>query len=227
MRITIGKRAALASLTSFLRASVLRFGVEHEPRDLDWQRRYEANDTPWDKGEASPVLVDFLRSGRIAGRVLVPGCGRGHDARALAAQADTFVVGLDISPAAVAQAKNLTPNTTTNLSFVAGDFFTLPRELTRSFDWLVEHTCFCAIEPRQRAHYVAAAAQALRGGGKIFGIFYLDPQSDAPPPFPVTREELSALFGPRFDLLEEWVPKSSFPGREQRELVRILQRRAD
>ena len=26
----------------------------------DWEAQYQANDTPWDKGEASPGLVDWL-----------------------------------------------------------------------------------------------------------------------------------------------------------------------
>ena len=199
--------------------------MQHNPRDLEWQRRYEEKDTPWDKGAASPALVDFLREYGITGRVLVTGCGRGHDARAVAAQAETTVIGLDLSTAAVAQARKLVPATMSNLSFVAGDFFRLPEGFAGSFDWLVEHTCFCAIVPSQRHDYVVAAANTLHAGGRIFGIFYLNPDSETTPPFPVTREELSALFDPRFTLLEEWVPRDSFPGREQRELVRIMQKR--
>lgn len=200
--------------------------MDHDPRELEWQRRYEERDTPWDKGAPSPALVEFLREGRIEGRVLVPGCGRGHEARALAAQPAISVVGLDLSPEAIAQAKALTPASAADVNFVAGDFFKLPRKLRRSFDWLVEHTCFCAIEPRCRADYVSAAALALRTGGKVFGIFYLDPRGDTAPPFPVSRDELSALFDTHFTLLEEWVPRTSFEGREGRELVRVLQKRA-
>jgi SAM-dependent methyltransferase len=200
--------------------------MKHDPRNLEWQRRYEEKDTPWDKGAPSPALVDFLREGRIAGRVLVPGCGFGHEARALAAQPNVSVVGLDLSAAAVARAKALTPEDETNVSFIAGDFFRLPKKLKRSFAWLVEHTCFCAIDPRHRADYAAAAASALRTGGILFGIFYLDPGSDTAPPFPVTRDELTTFFEPHFTLLEEWVPKNSFPGREQRELVRLLEKRS-
>ncbi len=155
--------------------------------------------------------------------MLVPGCGRGHEARALAAQPEATVVGLDLSPLAVAQAQKL--GTPANLSFIAGDFFQLPPDLAGSFDWVVEHTCFCAIEPQMRQNYVRGAVNALRPGGKFFGIFYMNPGHDTAPPFPVTREELSALFDPHFRLLEEWVPQNSFPGREQRELVRLLQKR--
>jgi SAM-dependent methyltransferase len=199
--------------------------MKHDPRELEWQRRYEEKDTPWDKGAAAPPLVEFLREGRISGRVLVPGCGRGHDARALAAQPNTSVVGLDLSPEAVAQAKALTPGVGANVSFITGDFFRLPKKLVRSFAWVVEHTCFCAIDPRLRPDYAAAAASALRTDGILFAIFYLDPRSETAPPFPVTRDELDALFGPSFNLLEEWVPKTSFPGREQRELIRLLQKK--
>jgi len=60
-------------------------------------RRYEENDTPWDKGAPAPALTTFLHEKQIAGRVLVPGRGRGHDVRALGTQPNTSVAGLDIS----------------------------------------------------------------------------------------------------------------------------------
>jgi SAM-dependent methyltransferase len=199
--------------------------MNFDPRDLEWQRRYEANDTPWDKGAASPVLEDYLYAHAITGRVLVPGCGRGHDARRLAAQPGAAVVGLDLSPLAVEQARALTPPGAA-VEFVTGDFFALADPFAGAFDWVVEHTCFCAIEPKFRAAYAAGAARALRPGGKLFGIFYLDPGHEAGPPFRVSRDELAACFDAEFDLLESWVPERAFPGREGRELVQIHQRRA-
>jgi SAM-dependent methyltransferase len=197
-------------------------------RDLEWQRRYEEKDTPWDKAAPAPALVKFLREGRITGRVLVPGCGLGHEARALAAQPGVSVVGLDFAPAAIEAARRFTGPThpEAELSFVLGDLFALPGKLQRSFDWVVEHTCFCAIDPARRPDYVQAAAEALRSDGHLFAIFYINPDSETSPPFPSTREELDALFGTRFELEDEWVPAESFPGREQRELVRILRKRA-
>ena len=137
------------------------------------------------------------------------------------------VVGLDISPTAIAQARGLTTPSTSGrgVTFVEGDFFHLPADLRNSFDWLVEHTCFCAIEPFQRPDYVLAAAAALRTGGKIFGIFYLHPDVESGPPFAASQEEISDLFDQDFILVEEWVPSESFPGRENRELVRFMQKR--
>jgi hypothetical protein len=200
---------------------------EHDPRALEWQRRYEQNDTPWDKGEPAPALVRFLRRGLIAGRVLVPGSGRGHEVRAMAAQPGCSVVGLDLAPSATAEARQLTQKKTPGLKadFITADFLALPPEMHDSFDWLVEHTCFCALDPRQRPDYVRAAATALKKGGKIFGIFYLNPDVETGPPFAVSKEELATLFDPDFVLVEEGVPVESFPGRENREWIRLLQKR--
>jgi len=201
--------------------------TEYNPRDLEWQRRYEQNDTPWEKGTPAPALVAYLQQNAISGRILVPGCGRGHEARALAKQADCSVVGIDLAPTAIADATRLTAQAglETRASFILGDFFHPPPAFAESFDWVVEHTCFCAIEPRQRPDYVLAVSSALRTGGKIFGIFYRNPKTETGPPFAVSKEELTQLFEPHFDLLEQWVPTVSFPGRESRELIRIMQKR--
>ena len=50
----------------------------------DWEQRYQEGDVQWDKGEASPGLVDWLaeNADHPTGKVIVPGCGFGHDARA-------------------------------------------------------------------------------------------------------------------------------------------------
>jgi SAM-dependent methyltransferase len=199
----------------------------HNPADLEWQRRYEEKDTPWDKGAVAPPLLDYLKTHAIAGRVLVPGCGRGHEARALAPQPGCSVTGLDLAPVAVADATRLTAEAGLSASahFITGDFFQLPPEMLGAFDWLVEHTCFCAIEPRQRTDYVRSAAASLRTSGKIFGIFYLTPDVEAGPPFAVSMEELTALFEPHFTIVDSWVPTVCFPHREDRERVVIFQKR--
>ena len=64
---------------------------------MDWNRRYIEGDTPWDKGDAHPALGVALAQSSLSGRVLVPGCGTGHDVRALAAQGlKSRVTTLDI-----------------------------------------------------------------------------------------------------------------------------------
>ena len=195
--------------------------------ETDWQSRYEADDTPWDKGVAAPPLLDYLSGHPMTGKILVPGCGRGHEVRALGAVAGADVTGLDLAPTAVEQARGVAVagDSAQRIRFVSGDFLRPNPEWIGGFDWIVEHTCFCAISPADRPAYARAAAAILRPGGKLFAIFYLRPDHSGGPPFGASKEELDSLFGGDFELLEEWVPASAFPGREGRELVRVLKRR--
>jgi methyl halide transferase len=190
----------------------------------EWEKRYQEGETPWEKGEAHPALVEFLQRMPVRGRVLVPGCGHGHDVRALAASADE-VIGLDLAPSAVKSAAQYPQ--VGGESFVLGDLFALPKTWHGAFDWVFEHTCFCAIDPSQRAAYVEAVAQVLYPGGRLLAIFYLDPGLDpgeSGPPFGTSAAELDSLFSPRFTLESEWKPDRTYPGREGRELFRILRR---
>src|SRR5438067_12460935 len=114
----------------------------------DWENRYRTGDMPWEKGAPHPALIAFLKSNPVRGRVLVPGCGTGHDVRALAATADE-VVGLDLAPSGVRAAK--AHPTVGGERYVLGDLFALPRKMQGAFDWVFEHTCFCAIDPVRRA----------------------------------------------------------------------------
>ncbi len=187
----------------------------------DWEERYRTGETPWDKGAPHPELVDFVRAHPLDGVVLVPGCGYGFDVRAIS-RTENKVLGIDIAPSAIRGAETFPK--VAHERYELADFFEIGSR--ENFDWIFEHTCFCAIDPSQRADYAAAARNALKGGGKLLAIFYLDPGSDVGPPFGVTIAELDTLFGKSFDVLDEWVPGRTFPGREGRELLRILQKRA-
>jgi methyl halide transferase len=197
----------------------------------DWDECYRIGDTPWDKGAPSPPLVSWMdQFGPLTGDVLVPGCGLGHDVRAIArASTDARVVGLDVAPLALAQAQKYPPAGSER--YISGDLFRLSAEFIGAFDWVFEHTCFCAILPEQRLDYVRAVATALRQSGRLLGVFYLNPwdPGEAPPeggpPFGVLTEELDSLFLTEFQILQEVRPQTSYPGREGREILRLLRKR--
>jgi SAM-dependent methyltransferase len=166
-----------------------------------------------------------LGEGMLKGRVLVPGCGRGHDVRAIAAAEAGEIIGLDLAARAVSEAK--AEGVPHNASFLHGDLFEAPSSLNESFDWVWEHTCFCAIAPADRGRYVDAIKSFLRPGGKLLALFFLDPGHANPlegPPFGVEKAELDAYFSTAFVLEREWAPRATYPGREGRELVRLLRR---
>jgi len=192
---------------------------------MDWEACYQSGDTPWDKNSSAPELGHALKKGYLRGSVLVPGCGRGHDVRAIAAVGAGAVVGLDLAPSAIRAAREM--GAPSGSSFMDGNLFALPEEYVGIFDWVWEHTCFCALPPSLRPDYVRAVYGALRSGGRLLALFFLDPGMDSPeqgPPFGVTTAELDVFFAEGFVLEAEWLPHAAYPGREGRELVRLLRR---
>lgn len=191
----------------------------------DWESRYQSGDTPWEKGAPSPGLIEFIENNPpIEGTVLVVGCGFGHDVRAISTPQNE-VIGLDLAPSAIKGAREFP--VVANESYRLGDLLDLPPDLHGNFDWLWEHTCFCAIPPSMRRQYVESAATALKPGGLLLAIFYLTPRShgENQPPFGVTQAELDGLFGKKFELLREWEPTRAYEGREGREMMRLLRKR--
>jgi SAM-dependent methyltransferase len=175
----------------------------------NWESKYQSGDTPWNKGEPSPGLVDFLNEHPTVppGTVLLPGCGLGHDARAFA-QRSFRATGYDIAPSAVRLAGAMTPHGMT-AEFREGDF--LFDQPFGQFDWIFEHTCFCAIDPMYREEYVNATLRWLKPGGQLLAVHYLIPGTDGPP-FGTTREEIIARFSPHYARVDDWVPRS-YPNR--------------
>ncbi len=86
------------------------------------------------------------------------------------------------------------------------------------FDWVFEHTLFCANPPATRDAYVGAVRRWLKPGGHFLAVHYMTPEDPQGPPWGVTREELEARFSSDFALLDEWVPRS-YPNRAGRELL--------
>ena len=198
---------------------------------MNWEQRYRTGDTPWEKGAPAPPLLEWIAyHGPLRGNILVPGCGSGHDVRAIASASQAAqVVGMDIAPSALDQARRFP--VAGQETYLLADLFDLPAVLIGRFEWVFEHTCFCAINPQQRPDYVCATMRALLPKGFLLAIFFLNPwdPGEAPetggPPFGVTREELDQLFAAHFDLVEELCPSAAFPGREGREIVRLLKKR--
>ena len=198
----------------------------------DWDQRYRQGDTPWDKGHASPALIHWLKNdpGQISGHVLIPGCGTGHDVRAIAAaEPASAALGIDLSPTAITACQQNKVHD--NEQYQQADLFQLPSKYHATFDWVWEHTCYCAIDPSKRPQYVSAIASALKRGGTFLGIFYLNPHSEAMipndgPPHGTSIQEVKSLFlaDSEFALLDSKKPDACYPGRDGREHILQFQR---
>jgi SAM-dependent methyltransferase len=192
--------------------------------ETDWEARYQSGDMPWEKGEPSPGLVDFLavQTSLPRGSVLVPGCGTGHDARVWA-RAGFNVLGVDLAPSAIRLSQEHTATAGLTAEFRQANF--LDDAPSVQFDWVFEHTLYCAIDPTRRDDYVRAVLRWLKPGGQFLAVHYMIRDKEGPP-FGATQQELTERFSPNFELKRRWVPRS-YPNRTGLELMLWWQRKAN
>lgn len=174
-----------------------------------WTDLYARGADGWELSQPAPPLVEFVETTPPPrGRVAVPGCGRGHDARYLARRGYD-VVGFDFSPPAVREARALARAEGARAEFLERDIFTLARDYAHAFDGVWEYTCFCAIDPARRAEYVRTMDAILRPGGWFLACFFPLRRRAAGPPFAVSASEVRRRFGPPFRIERAYAPRSA------------------
>jgi SAM-dependent methyltransferase len=111
------------------------------------------------------------------------------------------------------------------LEILQHDIFTLPDTLNHSFDYVLEYTCFCAIDPGRRAEYADLVARLLKPNGIYIDLaFPLDGRKGGPP-FAVSASEILDLSQARgFKLLSREKPLDSVKPRRQAEELFIFQK---
>jgi hypothetical protein len=190
-----------------------------------WEGRWKSGHTPWDHGRAAPPFGEFVeREGAPDGQVLIPGPGSGHDVRFFA-ELGAEVTGLDISPSAVAAASERNPHP--DARYQQGDILDPDPELFGRFDWVIEHTCLCALDPEHWPRYAAAIPKLLVPGGHYLALFYRNPHDPDGPPHGIDAATIDSLFGKSFTLLRSWVPGRSYDSRAGREELRWYKLRAN
>lgn len=197
----------------------------------DWNQHYESGDTPWEKGEPAPPLLELLDKKDLSiwgdGPILVPGCGTGHDVRALTARG-LNPLGLDLAPLALKRAENQ-PEAGSE-RYELGDFLDVSWRTGKTFTAIWEHTCYCAIDPSRRPEYAQACADLIAPGGHLIGVFFLTPngpgEEEEGPPFNSSIPELDERFSPWFEKVDSWIPTKNYPGREGKEWTAIYRRKS-
>jgi methyl halide transferase len=188
-----------------------------------WENRYQAGTTRWDIGQAAPPFISFLNYPQAPkpGKVVVLGCGRGYDAL-LFAQYGFEVTGIDFAPSAIASATALAQAAGSSAKFLQRDIFDLKTEFPHYFDYVVEHTCFCAIDPSQRLAYVKLVRAILKPQGHLIGLFFTHSHPGGPP-FGSTPAEIRSYFTPDFEILSLAPVTNSVPERQGEEHLGIFQ----
>ncbi len=184
-----------------------------------WEQRYQEQTTRWDLGQAAPAFVSLLNSEKKPnpGRTAVLGCGRGYDGL-LFAEHGFEVIGFDFAPSAIAQATSLAQATNSTAKFLQRDIFELAREFPHAFDYVVEHTCFCAIPPERRGEYVQLVRSLLRPEGELIALFFTHTRPGGPP-FGSTPAEIRQYFEADFEILSLEPVLNSVPSRQGEEHI--------
>lgn len=188
-----------------------------------WETDYERGTDGWDLGGPTPVFKRLASSRQFKpGRMIVLGAGRGHDAREFARHGYQ-VTAVDFSPYAVREMERLAePHAPVKI--LQHDLFALPRELDDSFDYVLEYTCFCAIDPRRRAEYADLVARLLKPQGIYIDLAFPLDIHEGGPPFTVVISEVVDLFVARgFTLIHREIPSDSVEPRRGREELLIFQ----
>jgi len=158
-----------------------------------WRQRYREGHTPWDLGEPSPPVRRLAAHFPSGATVIVPGCGRGHEAVYLAERGHE-VAALDIADEAVQAVRDRAAARGVTVHAVRADLFRLPGVFNERFDVWLEQTCFCAVHPDTWPDYEATAYRALKPGGLLAGVFMEVPGDDGPP-WNVTPDTIRNVFG--------------------------------
>ena len=147
-----------------------------------WSNLYDKGETPWDDGEAHPRLEKLIPPLKITRcRVLVLGCGSGHDA-AWWEKRGHIVTAIDFSNEALERARKLYGERDT-LRWVQADAFKLPTApiLAGIYDIIFEHTMFCAIHPSRREELIRVWYRLLSRRGRLIGFIPVMDKLIGPP----------------------------------------------
>ena len=166
-----------------------------------WEADYERRTDGWDLSGPTPVFKRLASDRKLTpGRMIVLGAGRGHDAREFARHGFE-VTAVDFAPRAAHEMHRLA-DPAAPVQILQQDLFTLSPALDHSFDYVLEYTCFCAIDPQRREDYADLVGRLLKPGGIYIDLaFPLDGRQGGPP-FAVSESEIIRLFqGRGFELL--------------------------
>ena len=170
-----------------------------EKTPLDWQARFEADDTPWERLAVHPAVEYWVKSGHfsVGQSVYIPGCGRSLEPQHLS-QKDLVVTVSDIAPSAIAfQKERLAKTAAGQIQAIEADGLSWRPD--EPFDCLYEQTFLCAISPKLRAQYEQMAHDVIKPGGQLLALF-MQKEERGGPPYGCDLETMRELFGS-----ERWI----------------------
>lgn len=174
--------------------------------DIDWESRYQAQMTGWDRGSSSPHLHSWLDSGLLKPcRIIVPGCGNGYEVLTLA-KLGFEVTAIDIAETPVINLKQQLAEQALSASVLQQNFF--DHAPAQAYDAIYEQTSLCALPPEQWQNYAHLLRDWLKPSGNLFAQF-MQTHQDGGPPWHCPIEHMHTLFNE-----EDWQWNTTLPSNE-------------
>ena len=183
-----------------------------------WNKKYKNGEHGWDLNGPTPIFENWAKSidNKDKIKICIPGCGYGHDLIYLT-QMGFDVYGFDFSSEAVNNIKSKNKN----IKIYCEDFFNLNKSYYNYFDYILEYTFYCAINPSYRLKYANKCYDLLKAKGRIIAImlpFDKNRPKNEGPPFSVDLEGLESNFSSKFNLLKMIKSEHSIEPRRDIEL---------
>lgn len=158
---------------------------------------------PWDRGGPHPLIEEWAQETSGGERcALVVGAGLGADAE-LFAQRGFEVVGFDISPTAIASARQRFPGS--KVDYRVADLLDPPPEWSQAFDLVVESLTVQSMPRQFHRPAIANVALMVAPGGTLLVVATARDEGAETadgPPWPLTRSEVEAFAGEELAAVE-------------------------
>jgi len=187
----------------------------------DWEQRYKDEATGWDLGTISlPLKEYFDQVPNKTIKILIPGCGKGHEASYLHQNGFSNVFLLDLAPSPLHDFGIQHP-TFPKKHLLEANFF----EHQGQYDLIVEQTFFCAIYPIHRQAYAKKAYELLHTKGKLMGLLWSVKLNENHPPFGGSKQEYKDYFDEYFNFIHFENAYNSIQPRSGRELFLLAKKK--
>ena len=163
-----------------------------------WNTRYHDHVTPWDAGKVPVELRQFAATLPARTRVLVPGCGSGHEVVFLAL-AGMDVLAIDFSLEAVEVARQHAGALADRIR--QADFFAFDPG-AGPFEVIYERAFLCALPRKVWTRYAERMADLLAPQKLLAGFFFYGGNPKGPP-FGTSPQELHDLLDASFEQIDD------------------------
>ncbi|WP_339764299.1 thiopurine S-methyltransferase [uncultured Hoeflea sp.] len=179
-----------------------------------WHDRWQSGRIGFHEDEPNPLLTSHFPalSAPENGRVFVPLCGKTLDIGWLLSEGHR-VAGAELSELAIRQLfeeLGVNPEVTdlgelkrysaTGIDIFVGDIFDLAPALLGPVDAVFDRAAFVALPAEMRAAYAPHIADITGHAPQLLVTFEYDQSRLDGPPFAIGREEVTRLYGERYDI---------------------------